>query len=230
MGTGRVFGYHRTTRPIQNPPPLSPLTPSAPPPLSPLPPPPPSPSPPLLPSSPPPPPPLSPLPLPSPPCPSPLPLPLSLPLVTDGEYTIKVRMTGQLDTPKTGPYALLLKNVSVSAATQITFGDVVTGTLAPEGDKDIYVFEWKAGQEAVVEASRGAGGLSAGFSPQVEIFDSKGNSLAKGSPSHDYDQPTIQVKPPLSQDGLYIIMVEGKLHVFWDIGNYTLSLKNLATP
>jgi hypothetical protein len=143
-------------------------------------------------------------------------------LITDGEYTIKVRVTGLLDTPKTGPYALLLRNVSANAGTRFAYGDVVTGTIAPEGDKDIYVFDWKAGEEVLIEAERGGGAL------QVEVLDSQRNSLAVGVAS--YPQQTLQIKPALTEDGIYMIVVEGKEHVFWSTGSYTLSLTNLAAP
>ncbi len=149
-------------------------------------------------------------------------------LTVDGEYTIRIYATGILDSPTTGPYALLVKNVAGAAGTRLIYGDVVTGTIAPEGDKDVYVFEWKAGEKAVIEAETGTGRLSSGFNPQVEVFDSKGNSLAKGPTS--YAQPVVQLKPLLSEGGIYVVTVEGKLHVHWDSGNYTLSLKNLNAP
>lgn len=148
-------------------------------------------------------------------------------LATDGEYTVKVYAGGTLDTPTTGLYALLVKNVALAAGTRITYGNGVTGTITPEGDKDVYVFEWKPGDKVAIEAASGAG-LGNSFYPQIEILDAKGNSLAKGPTN--YTQPVIQIKPPLSEAGLYMVTVEGKLHVHWDTGGYTLSLKNLAAP
>jgi len=149
------------------------------------------------------------------------------PLIASGEYTVKVYATGILNRPMTGPYALSLKNVATFAATRLSYGDVITGTITPEGDKDVYVFEWKPGEKVAIEAERGAGRGNY-FYPQIEIFDAKGNSLAKG-PTSD-TQPTIQIKPPLSETGLYVVTVEGKKWVDWEIGSYTLSLKNLAAP
>ena len=140
-------------------------------------------------------------------------------LTTNGEYTIKVWATGTLDTPKTGPYALLLRNVSANAGTRLAYSDVVTGTIAPEGDKHVYAFKWKA-DEAVLILAEG----SHGFRLHVEVFDPQGNSLA------DATGNMVQIKPSLTDDGIYMIVVEGTKHVFWDTGTYTLSLKNLAPP
>lgn len=150
------------------------------------------------------------------------------PLTSDGEYTVKVQVTGLLSTTKTGTYTLLVKNVAAKAGIWLTYGDVVTGTIAPQGDKDVYVFEWKAGEKAVIETGSGPGYFSSGFNPQIEIFDSRGNSLAKSAAS--YEQPIIQIRPPLSEPGLYLVIIEGQKLVFWDTGTYTLSLKNLAAP
>jgi len=150
------------------------------------------------------------------------------PLIVSGEYTVRVYATGTLDTPTTGPYALMVKNVAVSASPRLAYGDVITGTIAPEGDKDVYVFEWKAGEKVAIEARRDVGNFNHD-SPRLELLDSKGNSLAVAL-RKSYDQQVIEIKPSLSENGIYVITVEGTKAVYLDTGAYTLSLKNLAAP
>jgi len=149
-------------------------------------------------------------------------------LTTDGKYTIKVWVTGQLDTSRTGSYTLLLKNVSAGAGTRIGYGDVVTGEIRPEGDMDVYTFEWKTGDVPVIEVTEDV--YDPYFDLHVEVFDSQRNSLAVASASFGGDS-TVMIKPFLTTDGTYTIVVREKGHIpgFYT-GFYTLSLRNEAAP
>ncbi|MBL7182899.1 MAG: PPC domain-containing protein [Anaerolineae bacterium] len=143
-------------------------------------------------------------------------------LTTDGRYTIEIWITGQLDSPETGGYTLLLKNTATSVAARLAYGDFVEGEIRPLGDKDVYTFEWKAGEKLVIEATEEAVD-DYSFELYVEVFDPQGNSLAVGSAG--------QIKPTLSGDGTYTIVVRDKgWHSRFSTGSYTLSLKNLAAP
>lgn len=142
-------------------------------------------------------------------------------LTTDGHYTVEIWITGHLDTPRTGGYTLLLKNTATGAATRLAYGDIVEAEIRPLGDKDVYTFEWKAGDEIVIEATQAR--LGSGLELYVEVFDAQGNSLAVGS--------TGRIKPSLSDEGTYTIVVRDKgWHSSFSTGSYTLSLKNLAVP
>ena len=148
-------------------------------------------------------------------------------LAVDGAYDIRVWITGQLDSPKTGAYTLLLKNVSPAAGTKLSYGTVVTGTVKPAGDRDVYLFDWKSGDVPIIEATKGRDCSFAEF--VVEVFDSQGNSLALGSAP--FGVSSIKVKPSLSTEGTYTIVVreEHQVSGFYT-GSYSLLLVNLAAP
>ncbi len=147
-------------------------------------------------------------------------------LTANGEHAIKIHITGQLDTPRTGPYVFLLKNVAPIAGIKMTYGAVVTGTIAPQGDVDVYTFEWRSGEAASIEVNAGHWSNKL----NVEIFDSRGNSLAVGvtSWSNSAQAEMVQVKPSLTDNGIYTVVIQGAKDS--KPGDYTLSLKNLAAP
>ena len=146
------------------------------------------------------------------------------PLATDGEYAIRVRITGILDTSKIGHYALQLQNVSADSAPRLTYGDVVTGTIALKADQHIYVFEWQDGVEILIELEEiveSFGGL------HLVILDPQRNTLADASTSFTSTR-LISMKPILSEAGAYMIVITGARQPFeWEAPSYVLSLRTV---
>jgi len=141
-------------------------------------------------------------------------------LDTDGLYTIEIRITGQLDTPKTGEYTLLLKNVAHSTGSPLTYGNLVEGEIEPPGDRDVYTFEWRPGEEIVIEAT--GNGRDWDFQLQLEIFDPQARSVALGSAG--------SIKPTLSDEGTYTLVVQDESGHAGSLstGSYTLLLKHVG--
>ena len=148
-------------------------------------------------------------------------------LAVDGAYDIRVRITGQLETTRTGAYTLLLKDVSPAVGDRLNYGTVVTGTIKPAGDRDAYLFDWKPGDVPIIEATKASlGNHKSNFAVlEVEIYDSQGNSLAFGS--IPFGSSSIQIKPAISNEGTYTIVVREEYQTdgFGTLA-YTLSLKN----
>jgi|GEM_PF-3846307 len=148
-------------------------------------------------------------------------------LTVDGIHDIRVWMTGQLDSPRTGAYTLLLKDTSRAKATRLGYGTTISEAIRPAGDNDVYLFEWKPGEEPVIGMRKGQDCSFAEMS--VEVLDSVGNSLALGSDS--FGTFDTQVKPSLTEAGIYEVVVKEVPEIgSYYTCSYTLSLKNLAAP
>ena len=141
-------------------------------------------------------------------------------LDTDGLFTVEIRITGQLNTPRTGEYTLLLKNVALSTGSPLAYGVLVEGEIQPLGDQDVYTFQWKPGEEIVIEATGES--PSYDFQLQLEIFDPQGHSVALGSAG--------RIKPLLSDEGTYTLVVQDESGHAGSLstGSYTLLLEHVG--
>lgn len=140
-------------------------------------------------------------------------------LSKDGSYSIIVQETAGLS----GPYLILVKDISPSAGVPIAYGSTVTGELKPTGDVDVYAFEGKLGETIIAAATET--GEDTWFDLKIEVFDSSGESIAEAHAGY-YDN-TAQIKSVLTENGLYSIRISEIDTSDPHTGPYTLSLQKV---
>ena len=133
-------------------------------------------------------------------------------LPADGKYRIVVQGRGT----ETGTFRVLLKNVKLDEATRVSYGNEVTTEITPSGDVDIFTFEGKAGDVALIAVTHDWSCYAL-----VELLDSQGNSVAKSGQQCNLSRMT----PTLPADGKYQVVVQGR---GTETGNYTFFLKALS--
>ena len=140
-------------------------------------------------------------------------------LSKDGSYSIIVQETEG----SSGPYLLLVKDISPSAGVPIAYGNTVTGEINPTGDVDVYTFEGKAGETLIAAATET--GADTWFDLKIGVFDPSGGSIAEADAG--FDVSSAQIKSVLTADGLYSIRISEIDTSDPHTGPYTLSLQKV---
>ena len=99
----------------------------------------------------------------------------------------------------------------------IAYGDVVTCTIDPAGDTDVFRFDGSTGAQIVIQATRGTGFNN----PCMEIFRPDGSTMAE-----ECGDPFARVDAMLDQSGTHTILVRSSLSTL----SYTLTLESVFPP
>ena len=140
-------------------------------------------------------------------------------LTMDGAYKVRVVNWNwpRPDSPEAAAYTLWLKNTAPSSGTRLAYGDVVEGEMEPARDKDVYTFEAKAGDAALIKV---AASCSVCPDLKVEVYDAEGN-LVKQRKTY-FSKATISLNLP--KESIYTIVVQEEDNP-WRTLSYELSLK-----
>ena len=123
--------------------------------------------------------------------------------------------------PSPGPTPIRVSAPRPVLGPALAYGDMVSGSIDPAGEVDVYVFKAKAGDVALIAGNEPC---CRSYSLQVEVFDPQGKSLAKGFATSNNSM--VRLSPTLTADGNYTVRVQKSTA---ETAPYTLVLKNLAS-
>jgi hypothetical protein len=148
-------------------------------------------------------------------------------LPSDGRYSIIIQEPVETSFgPHSGPYTLILKNISADAGISISYNSTTNEELNPGGDVDIYTFDGQAGDMAFITITElgEQANEQKWFDLSVEVLDPNGNSIAKSDAG--FNILTARVNPALPMTGRYTIIILEPTNTDFapHIGPYTLTL------
>ncbi len=116
----------------------------------------------------------------------------------------------------------VLENLDIvlEVSTIITYGQIVTGTIATAGETDVYTFSGMSGEKLLI----GLGDAGSAFDPEIRLYASDGSLVASGWSSGDY----IEITHTLMSSDAYTITVSDNGGT--DTANYWLHLQRLNPP
>jgi predicted DNA-binding ribbon-helix-helix protein len=137
----------------------------------------------------------------------------------DGIYTI---LAFDYYGTNTGDYHIHLQRLNnPGAATSISFGQALFGSLLTTAEMDAYTFTASAGDKILVRASESAGN----FYPEVRVYSPQGTQLCESG----FSSTTAEIPScALTSDGVYTILAFDYYGTY--TGDYHIYLQRLNNP
>ncbi len=121
-------------------------------------------------------------------------------LTSSGTYTVRIR---DLNNTSTGTYQAYVQRLNgVGAASAVSFGQVVTGTLDTPIESDTYSFSASVNDKLSLRLVRSAGT----FLPQIRVYDYAGNLVSMCS-KYSYDE-LVSITCSVTTNGAFSILVD----------------------